>query len=55
MVDQPNLSDALELLASLEAQCEELRRIGSAQEALGELEALLAEIRAGMSTLRRQD
>jgi cbb3-type cytochrome oxidase cytochrome c subunit len=46
------LSDAFKLIASLEAHCKELRRMGAAdQHVCQELEALLAEIRGLTSTM----
>ncbi|MFL6733324.1 MAG: hypothetical protein ACJ8EY_01360 [Sphingomicrobium sp.] len=49
----PELSEALELIASLEAQCEELRSTaaGDNQGIPDELRALLAEIRDRISPI----
>jgi hypothetical protein len=47
----PELREALELIASIEAQCEDLRRSGAEQEVLAEVEALLVEIRGEISNI----
>jgi hypothetical protein len=57
MADQPvsELSEALDLIASIEARCEAIRRVGIGQEELGRIEALLAEIRDEISAAGRRD
>jgi hypothetical protein len=47
----PELREALELVASIEAQCEDRRGSGAGQEVLAEIEALLAEIRHEISNI----
>jgi hypothetical protein len=47
----PELREALELVASIEAQCEDLGRSGAGREVLAELEELLADIRNEISNI----
>jgi len=47
----PELREALELIASIEAQCEDLRRSNAGPEVLAEIEGLLVEIRDEISNI----
>ena len=49
----PELREALELIASIETQCEDLRRSNAGPEILAEIEGLLVEIRDGISNIIR--
>ena len=50
----PDLGEALELLASIDARCQEFRRNGVGQEVIDELEKLIAEIRDQISRVGHQ-